>query len=183
MKRIFGLALIAGLALTGLTACMGDDGGSSAERRRSAALVNTGTGTGRDELVITGLTPSGQAISVDSFSWGVANAGTAAQGEPLRFVKTMDEVSPLLLKAVADGKLFASAVLKLHEVAGEGQSLNYATYELGNVVITDLQHSGDADDRPTEKVTLKYSTLKETYTTYSGSAKGPTATYTFFSKA
>jgi type VI protein secretion system component Hcp len=184
MKRILGLALIAGLALTGLTACMGDDdGGNAAERRRSAALVDTAAGQrASGELTITGLTAIGQAIEVESFSWGIANpAGTAPQFEGLNVTKLMDEVSPLLYKGVAQGTIYTSAVLKLNKMVAD-TTTTYATYELTGVQISSLQKSSSTERIPTESATLKFASLKESFTTTDKGGKAVTTSYLYSSK-
>jgi type VI secretion system Hcp family effector len=173
MKRILGLALVAGLALTGLTACMGDDDGdgNAAERRRSAALVSTSTERSGRELVITGLTPSGQAIEVESFSWGLTNpGGVTPQTEALNITKHLDEVSPLLVKGAAEGKPFTSAVLTLSR-SHDDRIETYATYELSGVQIVSVQQAQGGADFPTESVSLKYTSLKHSFTKYDNTGK------------
>jgi type VI secretion system Hcp family effector len=181
MKRILGLALVAALALTGLTACMGDDdGGSAAERRRAAALVDTAAGQqARGELTIAGLTAAGQAIEVESFAWGVTNpAGTAPQFEALTITKLLDEVSPLLYKGVAQGTAYTNAVLKLNKVAADTVT-TYATYELTGVQITRLQKSSSTDRIPTESVSFKFASLKESFMATDKGGKPVTTSYAY----
>ncbi len=179
MKRILGLALVAGLALTGLTACMGDDdGGSAAERRRSAALVDTAAGNrARGELTIAGLTAVGQAIEVESFSWGITNpTGTAPQVEALNITKFMDEASPLLFRGVSQGTAYTSAVLKLSKFLAD-TTTTYATYELTGVQITSLQKASQTDQIPIESVSLKFASLKESFTATDKGGKAVTTSY------
>ena len=179
MNRIFGIALIAVVATTGLTACMGDDdGGSAAERRRSAALVNTTTAHALGELTIAGLTATGQAIEVESFSWGLTNpGGVAPQFEGFNFTKLLDEASPQLYRGAAQGTTYASAVLKLNRVA-EDRVDNYAAYELTGVQITSVQQASPTDRIPTESVSLKFAGLKETFTVFNAAGvKGATSSY------
>jgi type VI secretion system Hcp family effector len=185
MKRILGLALVAGLALTGLTACMGDDdGGSAAERRRSAALVDTAAGErAGGELTIAGITAVGQAIEVESFSWGITNpTGTAPHAEALNFTKHLDEVSPLLFRGASQGTAYTSAVLKLNKTVAE-TTTTYATYELTGVQISSVQKGSSANQIPLESVSLKFAGLKESFTATDKGGKTVTTSYLHSNKS
>lgn len=180
MRRILGLLLLAAVAGVGLTACMGDDEGSAREQRRAAALVNTAGGEAAGaELTIAGLTPVGQAIEVDSHSWGVTNLGpNAAQFEGLNFTKRLDEMSPLLFKGAASGTPYTSAILKLNKTVSGEAPFTYATYELSNAQVTSLQQ-GSSGGVPTESVSLKYTKLKLTYTSQTKDGKNPTTSFSW----
>jgi type VI secretion system secreted protein Hcp len=163
------LALIATPAVIGLVALRGDDGSSSAARR-AGALVQVGAkgGGAGYQLVIPPITPSGQAIEVQSFSWGVRNAGgttysgaTAgkAQFNDLVIVKQIDQTSALFAQHVANGKHLQSAVLTLFKATSAGP-VEYAKYTLTDVLVGSATHSGNADAVPTEEVSLNYATIK-----------------------
>lgn len=173
MKRIIGLTLAAGLAITGLTACMSDDNSSASKERRTAAIGAEGeAAAGEYQLVIVGVTPPGEAIEVESFSWGATNPSTvvgagAGTGKvnmnDFHFTKKVDKASPLLLKGVSLGTIHQTATLKLYKAGSpEEKPAVYMTYEMSNVLISSHQHGGGGGV-PTEQVSLNYSKMTHTY--------------------
>ncbi len=173
MKRMLGLTLAAGLAITGLTACMSDDNSSASKERRTAALVNEGQASGSSyQLVIDGLTPLGKAIDVESFSWGATNPGSAVATsgttttkvnvQDLHFTKKSDAASPLLFKSVATAPAHKSATLKLYKTSGSGKPEVYMTYEMSNVLVTSHQQSGGGGGVPSEEVVLAFAKVTQT---------------------
>jgi type VI secretion system secreted protein Hcp len=170
MKRIIGLTLAAGLAITGLTACMSDDNSSASKERRSAALVVEGQSAGNDyQLVIDGLTPAGKAIDVESFSWGATSPVSAGalvgkvRMNDFHFTKKIDQASPLLFKSIATGARHKTAKLKLYKSSAGGKPEDYMTYEMSNVVISSIQHAGGGGAVPSEEVALAYTALTQTF--------------------
>lgn len=172
MKRIIGLTLAAGLAVTGLTACMSDDNGSASREQRSAALVAEGQSAGNDyQLVIDGLTPAGKAIDVESFSWGATNpvsissAGSVTgkmKMNDFHFTKKIDASSPLLFKAIATGSNHKTATLKLYKASAGGKPEVYMTYEMSNVFVSSNQHAGGGGAIPNEEVALVFAAVTQT---------------------
>lgn len=161
--------LVAAPAVLGLVLVGGGDDSSS---RRSAALVQVGTGGGY-ELVVSGLTPSGEAADVLSYSWGASNNATysatsggyttgKAQFESLQITKKVDIASPNFGKAVAMGTNYPTATLTLYSGGTEKPSA-YMIYTMTDVIITGVQHSGNANDVPTEQVSLNYAKLQVTH--------------------
>jgi type VI secretion system secreted protein Hcp len=155
------LVLIGIPAVIGLIA-LGDDGD-----RRSAALVQEGAGG--YQLVIPGITATGQAIEVLSFSWGgTANAtvGTGgltagrAQFGDLQITKKVDTASPLLGMGLSKGTHYPSAKLTLYK--GSAAPAEYMIYTMTDVLITSLQHGGSADEVPSEQISLAYAKLQVT---------------------
>jgi type VI secretion system secreted protein Hcp len=181
MRRVVVLFLLGALATLGLTACMSDDESESAagaQARRSAALVSTKTGG--YQLVIDGITPSGQAIDVESWSWGVTNtASTTTAGkatmQDLSIVKTIDQTSPKLVEYVTTGKHAIRATLSLKK-SGE-IPFEYMTLVLEDVIVTSVRPGGSkANDIPLEEVSLAYRKMRQTFTpqTETGTAGTPT---------
>ncbi len=82
-------------------------------------------------------------IDVVSFSWGVANTGSAAPGggggagkatfQDLQIVHTIDSATPALLLTCATGRHLAQATIS-HRKAGENQQ-DYLTIKLSDVTI------------------------------------------------
>jgi type VI secretion system Hcp family effector len=177
-KKVLWAVAIAALVLTpaivGLLVVGGDDG------RRAAALTAAGPGGGGYQLVVSGLTPSGQAIEVLSYSWGLKSprdsASGLATGKPvfgdLQIVKKVDSTSPLFVKAASTNQKLAAATLTLY-TAGE-KPIDYLVYELTDAFVTSVEHSGAASDVPAEQVTLTYSTMQITAKNVDGKAQ---ATY------
>ena len=80
--------------------------------------------------------------------------------------KELDKSTPKLLEAVATGTVIPN--VEFHLTSSQG---TYYAYELKNVMITSYLMSGDADDRPTEEVTLNFEQIKMTYTEYDSDGK------------
>jgi type VI secretion system secreted protein Hcp len=174
------LALIAIPALIGLVALRGDDGSS----RRAAALIDDGKGGSAGyRLTIPPITPSGKAIDVLSYSWGVKSPGVVSGGtatgkavfKNLVITKKIDQASPLLVKGAVMGSKYPSVVLTLYKNAG-GAPAAYMTYTLTNAIIASVDHSGNADAVPAEQVEFAYGALKLESTEQSedGRAEAPT---------
>jgi type VI secretion system secreted protein Hcp len=159
------LALVAIPAIVGLAVVGGGDD------RRAGALTQLGTGAGY-QLVVSGLTPSGEAAEVLSYSWGatanatlVSGSGLAAgkaQFSDLQVAKKIDKTSPLFVKGVSTGQIYPSATLHIYKGASGEKPVEYMTYQMTNVLITSVQHAGSADDVPGENVSLAYAKLQVT---------------------
>jgi type VI secretion system secreted protein Hcp len=104
-------------------------------------------------------------IDVFSFSWGVSRSkDKPVSFSDLNLMKQQDQASPALMLAVANGTTIPTATLSLRRVGDS--PLTFARYCMTGVQVTSLQHSGSAggDVRPTESVSLKYSTIVMAYT-------------------
>jgi type VI secretion system secreted protein Hcp len=163
-KALWGLvaaALIVTPAVIGLIVVGGDSG------RNQAALVAEGQAAGGYQLVLDNVTPAGQAIDVESYSWGVENPttiGSATSGagagkakfNEFTIQKKIDEASPILFKQMATGTHSPTATLKLYK-GGESKTGNpYVIYTFKTVFITKVDHSGGAPEQPEEEVTFVY---------------------------
>jgi type VI secretion system secreted protein Hcp len=175
-KLIWGAAvaaLVVTPALIGVFALGGDDS------RRSGALIQPGTGG--QELVLGGLNTGGQAINVESYSWGgsaaIDTATGAASGRAkateLSISKKIDSATPLLMKGLSQGTKYPSATLTLYK--GE-KAQKYMEYKLTNVIISSVQHGGSADEVPNEQVSFAYSRLESTVEDRDGDGKMTTNT-------
>jgi type VI secretion system secreted protein Hcp len=162
---LVALVLIAAPAVLGVVV-LGDDDG-----RRSAALIQAGPAGGLGgQLTIDALTPLGQAIEVQSWSWGVtADATTAtgtlstakAQVSDLQITKTIDASTPKLVAAATMGKHYAKAKLTLYR--GGEKPVEYYTYELTDVVISGVRQSGSGTEVPMEEVSLAFRAINLLY--------------------
>jgi type VI secretion system secreted protein Hcp len=162
-KALWGLviaALIVTPAVIGLIVVGGDSG------RNQAALVAEGPGAAGYQLVLDGVTPAGQAIDVESYSWSVENPttiGSATSGagagkakfNEFTITKKIDEASPLLFKQMSTGTHSPTATLKLYKAA-ESKGGAYVTYTFKTMFISKIDHSGGAPEQPQEQVTFVY---------------------------
>lgn len=160
---LVALVLIAAPAVVGVLV-LDDDGG-----RRSGALIAAGPSQG-GQLTVLGLTPSRQAVDVQSWSWGVTSnatlaAGTLSSGRPvvsdLQITKTVDASSPLFVAGATSGKHYATAQLTLYQ--GGEKPIEYYTYELTDVIITSVQQAGSGNEVPNEQVSLAFRAFKLVY--------------------
>ena len=89
--------------------------------------------------------------------------------EDIVLTKELDKSSPKLAESIAMGRVIPKVEFELTSSAG-----TYYKYELTNVMVTSYSVSGDADERPTEQVSLNFEQIKTTYTEYGsdGSKKG-----------
>jgi type VI secretion system secreted protein Hcp len=175
MKRILGLAMAAALAVTGLTACMGDDdGGSAAQKRRTAALGASG-GAGQEyQLTFESVAPApvvhppGQAVNVQSFSWdaessttissvtGGAGAGKVKFNE-FTIKKTVDTASPKLFEAMAAGAHYKKVILTVRQA---GAKEAYYEIRFDTVFVTKIDNSGTNPTVPEETVSFVFGKME-----------------------
>jgi type VI secretion system secreted protein Hcp len=110
-------------------------------------------------------------IEVLSWSWGVANAGTAAAGSGraagrpsfsgLAFMHRLDKASPLLLKACATGQHLKEATITRRK-AGKGQQ-EFLVIKMNDVIITSVEDSDGGGDDPAESVSLAFAKVDVEY--------------------
>ena len=110
-------------------------------------------------------------IEVLSFSWGVANSGSAAPGggggagkatfQDLSIVHGIDRATPELLTACATGLHIKDATIT-HRKAGEGQQ-DYLIIRLNDVTIIAVSHAGAEDQPYAESVSLKFAKVDLEY--------------------
>lgn len=159
---LVALVVIAAPAVIGLVALGGDNSSSA---RRAGALVQSGTGG--YELKIANLPPTGEALKIDSYSWGGSATSSIATGiarstapvsTELSVARKVDSASPLLIKGLVGGTRYPTATLTLYK--GGEKPLRYIEYKMTDVVISSVQHSGSADDVPTENVTLAFARIE-----------------------
>jgi type VI secretion system secreted protein Hcp len=155
------LVLVAIPAVVGLVVVGGDDD------RRAGALIQMGTGSHElkmDGLVIPGAS-STHVIDVESWSWGVSNQSTlsagalrtagAAKFNEMTITKTVDNSSPQLFLACANGKHFPKVTITSRK-AGD-QPVEYLVITLEQVLISSVEFSGNkGGDIPMENVTLNF---------------------------
>jgi type VI secretion system secreted protein Hcp len=174
MKRIVGTALIAMVAVLGLTACMGDDDEGNAQAQRRTAALGLSGGAGQEYQITfesnTGMqvvTPPGQAINVQSFSWGAENpttigsaTGGAGAGKitfnEFTIKKTVDTASPKLFENMALGAHYKKAILSVRQA---GAKEPYYEIRFETVFTTKIDNAGDNPSVPEESISFVYGKL------------------------
>ncbi len=175
MKRIVGTALVAMVAVLGLTACMGDDDdGSTAQQQRRTAALGLSGGAGQEYQItfesnsgMQVVTPPGQAINVQSFSWGAENpttigsaTGGAGAGKvkfnEFTIKKTVDTTSPRFFQNMATGAHYKKAILSVRQA---GAKEPYYEIRFETVFTTKIDNAGDNPSVPMESITFVYGRL------------------------
>jgi type VI secretion system secreted protein Hcp len=176
LKRILLPLMLAAVAVTGLTACMGDDDdGSSAQQQRRTAALGVSGGAGQEyQLTIESVAPTpvittaGQAIDVVSFDWDAENpttigsaTGGAGTGKvkfnEFTITKTADTASPKLFQTMATGSHFKKAILTVRKA---GAKEPYYEIRFHTVFVTKIANAGDNPNHPMESVSFVYGTLE-----------------------
>jgi type VI secretion system secreted protein Hcp len=111
-------------------------------------------------------------IQLDSFSFGVSNAGTQAHGsgggagkvsiQSFKIIKNVDKSSPLLAQACATGKHIKLAELIFARKAG-GEQRDYLYIKLDDVLVSSYQTGGSGNGLQQEQVTFSFQKMQETY--------------------
>ncbi len=112
-------------------------------------------------------------IDIDSFSWGVSNAGSHAVGagggaakasfQDIHFTAQVSKASPNIALSCANGKHIKKAVLHVRK-QGEQQQ-EYYTITLEDLLVSSYQ-SGDAaggNSIPTDQFSLNFAKVKYEY--------------------
>ncbi len=112
-------------------------------------------------------------IDIDSFSWGVSNAGSHAVGagggaakasfQDIHFTAQVSKASPNIALSCANGKHIKKAVLHVRK-QGETQQ-EYYTITLEDLLVSSYQ-SGDAaggNSIPTDQFSLNFAKVKYEY--------------------
>jgi type VI secretion system secreted protein Hcp len=102
-----------------------------------------------------------QAITVSTFSWGVAKSGKVANFSDVNITRNADAFSPRLLELVASGAAIPNATLSGFRPDGE----LYLRYCFTGVRFTSLQTSGRTGGSgvPDESVSFSYGTIVERF--------------------
>jgi type VI secretion system secreted protein Hcp len=114
-------------------------------------------------------------IAVQSFAWGVSNAGSAyatggaghgagkASAASFSVMKAVDKASPDLFLSCATGKHVKDMLVTIRKAGGT--ALEYLTYKMSDVMVSSYQVSGSAQgDLPSESVSFDYGKIEIKYT-------------------
>jgi type VI secretion system secreted protein Hcp len=113
------------------------------------------------------------AIEVLSWSWGVSHPESPGGGgggggagradfDELQVVTTIGSASPELVESCATGRHHGTAVLV--GLKQGNRPIEFLRYELGDVTVTNVEHSDDGDDRPVEHLALAYDEFSIAFT-------------------
>ena len=118
-------------------------------------------------------------IDIMSFSWGLSNSGTFAQGggggagkasfQDIHFSSHTSKASAALAKACAQGDHIAKSTLHVRKQGGGTEPKEWLTIKLEDVLVSSYQ-SGGADGQPTDQFSLNYAKIH--YETKVQDAKG-----------
>ena len=122
-------------------------------------------------------------IDLLSYSWASSQSATRQHGTgggsgqanvgDISFSKYMDKSTPVLYKALLDGKHSDKGKITVRKVTG-GKPLDYLVIELEEVIISMYQTGGGSgnDDRIFENLALNFKKFKMTYTIQDGKGAG-----------
>lgn len=127
-------------------------------------------------------------MELQSWSWGVSNAGYYGQGtggargkgtvQELTVIKHLDKGSKELFKRCLTGEHIPTGKLTAYKAAGDGKRVAYLQIELKKVYITGLNASGSGGEIvPTESMSMNFEEFNYVYTPQKddGSADGDLA--------
>jgi len=110
-------------------------------------------------------------IAIESFSFGVHQAGTSAAGggggagkvsfDDIHITKKADVASPLLMLACASGQHIASALLTVRKAGGQQEE--YYIIKLSDLLVSSHQNTGHGQEEPIEQVSLNFSKIDFEY--------------------
>ena len=111
-------------------------------------------------------------IELESFSWGVSNAGSHASGggggagkasyQDLHCTTHVGKASPLLMLACATGQHIKKAVLHVRKQGGDQQE--YYKVELEELLVSSYQSGGHSGSGvPTDQFALNFTKIKFEY--------------------
>jgi type VI secretion system secreted protein Hcp len=114
-----------------------------------------------------------EEIELASFSWGVNQQGSTSAGggggagkatfQDLHVVMNVNQASPQLFLACAEGRHLKTAVLTCRRGGGRDRR-EFLRVTLSDVLVSSYQTSGQAEDGvPVDQVTFKYAQVKFEY--------------------
>jgi type VI secretion system secreted protein Hcp len=109
-------------------------------------------------------------IEIESFSWGVTQAGSFASGggggagkatpSDLTITKRIDKSSPVLFTSSATGKHLPEAILTVRKKGSDQHE--YYVIKLNDILVSSVD-TGSGDAVPLEKVSLNYAKIEISY--------------------
>jgi type VI secretion system secreted protein Hcp len=124
-------------------------------------------------------------IEVDSWSWGVDNPASFAEGQggqstqahigSLNVLKTLDKGSVALFKNCTTGKHIGSATVSCMKLDGDSR-IEYMKIDFTDLMVSSLNWSSSGDGEPAESVAFVFAEFQQSYKLQqdTGSAAGNT---------
>jgi type VI secretion system secreted protein Hcp len=112
-------------------------------------------------------------IDIIGWNWGMSNTGSSHMGggagtgkanfQDISFTKYVDLASTPLLLSCAQGKHVTKATLTCRKAGGDNP-LEYLIFEMGQAMVSSIQHGGSSgDERTTEVFSLNFENLEIKY--------------------
>jgi type VI secretion system secreted protein Hcp len=107
-------------------------------------------------------------IEIESWSWGEKSSDAGGSGAPvemnLRFTKTLDKSSPVLMQACCTGQHFAKATISCRKITPKSNDIqDYLQYKFTDVVISNYVGKGSDDKMPKDEVSFNFSKIEFDY--------------------
>jgi type VI protein secretion system component Hcp len=130
----------------------------------------TGSGPTLDSLVPEDAAPtvglsfgnsSANLMAVTGFNWRVARPSGPPTFSDFQLTVNPHSLEPALLLATANGHVYPTVVLHVHQA--DGAQLEYLTYTFSNVTVSAFSTSESGGGVPLDSITLKYTSVREDY--------------------
>lgn len=102
-------------------------------------------------------------IDCYSFSLNTTNSGAGILFGDLVVSKALDKSSPQLFLASAQSTVISTATLYSSKLISGGMPADYYIIKLTNAKVSSISQSGNASDRPSETITLRYQKIEIDY--------------------
>lgn len=113
-------------------------------------------------------------IEIESFSWGMSNAGSHAGGggggagkvsmQDFHFVMPANKASPQLLASAAAGRVLPEATLLVRRDS-PGQEADYLKIKLQDILVSSIQTQSHDSSVPMEEVSFNFTKMTQSYVT------------------
>ena len=116
------------------------------------------------------------AMEIESFSWGVTNAGSFSMGtgggagkaslQDFHITTNLSSASPVLMQSCATGQHIKKAILHVRKQGGgiEGSQLEYYSWKFTDLLVTSFQTGGSSGSPlPTEQISLNFAKIEINY--------------------
>jgi type VI secretion system secreted protein Hcp len=110
-------------------------------------------------------------IQIQSFSFGVHQTGTSADGggsgagkasfEDIHITKAADIATPPLMEACATGKHIKSAILTVRKAGGKQEE--YYKIKLTDLLVSNLSNTGHGNEQPMEQLSMNFAKIEFEY--------------------
>ena len=116
------------------------------------------------------------AMEIESFSWGLTNAGSFSMGtgggagkaslQDFHLTTNLSKASPVLMQKCTTGEHIPKACLHIRKQGGgkDGSQLEYYTWKFDKLIITSFQTGGSGGSPlPTEQISFNFAGIEIDY--------------------